>query len=126
VRASVADLLAPRGLVESSLFPGEDAATLEARLQAYIDEGERNTGVEDAVKAWAYYRAFYAAYVRLTSQPSTRRFDDQGQSSYLVTQIQNVLAEAERWKAVYDGLVSPVVEVRPASGTHSVDNTYSW
>src|SRR5678816_1648825 len=77
------------------LFPEELPTAVDQRLQKYIDEGVvRATGLtgtdlDDAVKVWAYHRAFDAVFVRLSSQPASVTLNDQGAGSYLQQQIQN-------------------------------------
>lgn len=63
------DLIAPRGLVELFMFPGEDRDQVGVRLGAYIDEavGKQTTAVDAATTAWAYYRAFTAVVLRLST-----------------------------------------------------------
>jgi hypothetical protein len=119
------DLIAPAGYVERSLFPGE---SLEARMQAYIAEAEER-GIEDrdTIAAWAYHRAFRAAFLLMTSQPATRSFDDQGSSNYLITQIQNLRDESDRWLEIFNTLSEPSPSVTEAqSRTTSMRHDSTW
>lgn len=92
------ELRSPSGDLADSLFPGESASKLEDRLQGYIDEGAAlvaaagltgpQEDVDEAVKNWAYYRAYGAVYVRMINSPSTVIMEGQGQNSTLWSQIE--------------------------------------
>lgn len=122
-----ADLLAPNGMLESSLFPGEDPASLETRLNTYIVEAAARTDNDAAVKAWAYHRAFLAVYIRLTSKPASVEFEDQGSHSYLITQIENVYRLSQEYRDEYDRLVAAEADVVGRNaGTTSQRVDFTW
>lgn len=100
-----AQLLAPQGDLEASLFPGEATDALNMRLQGYISEGEARTSDDAAVRAWAYHRAFHAVYIRLTTTPHQVSFEDQGGHSYLMSQIENVYNLSRRYLEEFNALV---------------------
>jgi hypothetical protein len=127
VPVSPTDLLAPKGEVTSSLFPGEDAALLETRLEGYIDEGEARSSDEDAVLAWAYYRVYHAVYVRLTTTASTVSFADQGSHSFLMTQIENVGRLRDQYLQQFrDITVQPAGETTRESRTSTSRIDFTW
>lgn len=116
---AASELRAPKGDIEDSLFPGESSTAISARLQGYLDEGYVKAAAENvlaakqdaAAKAWAYHRAYRAIYVRLTANPSSISLNDQGSSSFLVTQIENMKQLADSALAVFWELVPEEVKV---------------
>ena len=85
-------------LERTLMFAEENDAAFDARLQTYIDEAVAKQEVIDlatqaekdsATKSWAYYRAFDAQFIRMSSTPSSVNLNDQGGHAYLVTQIEN-------------------------------------
>lgn len=118
---SPGDLRSPTGDLADSLFPGESASQLEARIQGYIDEGAAKdavvsltgTDLDDALKAWAYYRAYSAVYVRLLNNPSTVVVSEQGQTSSLWSQIEGFSKLADQWLAYYRQALPASVESTP-------------
>lgn len=135
-----ADLTAPKGAVQPSFFPDDDAAALAARLQLWITEGtERAEDIADidahdrAVAAWAYYRAFRAVYLRKSDEPSTVELRDQGSRQNLITQIQNFRDEAEAYRAEFEALLAAAAQdagtvpsAPPVPATTSVPITFVW
>lgn len=77
-------LIAPVGMVELFMFPGETQTQVETRLQAYIDEAVDEKGSESdaATKHWAYYRAFTQVVLRLSTQAESVDVTDEGSHSY--------------------------------------------
>lgn len=133
---AASDLRAPKGDIEDSLFPGESSTAISARLQGYLDEGYTKAGEEAvasadqdaAAKAWAYHRAYRAIYVRLTSNPSTISLNDQGSSSFLVTQIENMKQLADGalavfWELVPEEVVAAREEIQPSS---ALPTRFTW
>lgn len=119
-----ASLLEPAGLVTPSLFPGEGDATLTARLQAYINEGDEKTATDAGIRAWAYHRAFMAVWIRLTTNPNTENFQDQGGHSFLQSQIENVKRIADEQLALFTSLTTSATT--STSGTTSTGANFSW
>lgn len=121
-------LLAPVGEIESSFFPTDDDVT--ARLQHYVDDAlaKEPTASDDAVKAWAYHRAYRAIYVAMSASPATATLNDEGSRSYLVTQIQNFRdlsdAKLREWERLIAAAEAPTSE--ESSGTRSVRVDYTW
>jgi hypothetical protein len=96
------DLLAPKGKVEASLFPGEASTALAERLQEYINDGVGKAASlsgaahENAVKVWAYHRVFEQVFIRLANAPQSVSLADQGSKSYGARQ-------ADYFKQLADG-----------------------
>lgn len=114
-------LIAPLGLVESSLFPGED---LTARLTHYVSE--KGGEPDEAVEAWAYHRAFLAVYTRLSGVPSTASFGGGQSESYMQSQISNFKDLAERYLDRYHAIVDPAPVRTERMGTGSVRHDFTW
>lgn len=102
------DLISPAGEIDPSLFPDDGENELPERLDAYLLEAEgKKSGVSDeGKKAWAYFRAFRAIFIRLSSTPSAT-FDDQGNVKYSDKQIENFNTIAEKhlqdWEEISTG-----------------------
>lgn len=135
-----ADLTAPKGAVQSSFFPDDDAAALSARLQLWITEGtERAEDISDAeandraVAAWAYYRAFTEFADRISAAPKTVELRDQGsrtygdpQFEYWQKRAQGYLAEFERLLVEAAQDAGTVPSAPPVPATTSVPATFAW
>lgn len=139
-----AALLEPQGALTSDLFPGDDATALTARLAAYLDAGYARADAaatppsgadrDDYARAWAYGRAYGAAYQRMTTAAATLSVDGEVSRSFLITQIQNVrdlrdaaVAQAAAILAGADPGTTPTDATRrgpPASASSSL--TFSW
>ena len=126
-----ATVRSPVGLVEPAMFPAEDMVALDERLAAYIAEGESHATPiaaadenDDAVKAWTYWRAFTAVFIRLSASPASVTMNDQGGKQHLVTQIENFREMAAEQRARFDALILAAADVEevvplpiaPASG----------
>ena len=106
------DLRDPLGLLDAAvLWPGQSLDTVDARLQAYLDEAVTKTAAftdttdqVEAQKQWAYFRAYDAVYQRLVSLPSTVAFQDEGSGSYLVTQMQLMKERRDDARAAFEEL----------------------
>lgn len=93
-----ADLLAPSGLVELFMFPGETQAKIEERLASSIAEAvEKGSPSDAATRAWAYHRAFTSVYLRLLTNPATVDVPDEGSHSILAAQINRMKELADRY-----------------------------
>lgn len=133
---SPGDLRSPTGDLGDSLFPGESSGDLDTRLQGYIDEGEAKAtaagvdvaDLEDAVKAWAYYRAYYTVYVRMLNAPSSVEMQGQGSKAHLWSQIEAMGKLADTALAGYRDLLPPAAlnatMTFPPSG--AVPNDYAF
>lgn len=130
-----ADLLSPAGEVELVLFPGESAAAVTARLDAYLvdayakldaqaagmTEAERDLAAAD----WAYHRAYRAVETRLAAEPASATLDDQGSRTYTAAQIQQfgklaaakLAAWAQRIEAFTGTAAAPVTGFVPIKST---------
>lgn len=129
------DLRAPKGLLELAMWPGKDVAAIDAILQVYIDQGADEAAdvdaedVDDAVRAYAYYRAFKARAIQLASMPASLSIPNE--ESISRTSDQRALFDrlADDWWTTFSGFV--VVEdvdsgtgIVPPSG--SSDTVVSW
>jgi len=133
---SSADLIAPVGLVEASLFPGEASNVMAERLDGYLDEGyTRATAAEadeanhdEAAKQWAYHRAFLQVYLRLSANPSQVDVDGKGSHQYLISQINNFKNLSDDALRAHQGLLVPVTVKRTTQTrpSHTVRNSFSW
>jgi hypothetical protein len=121
-------LISPVGEIDPSLFPSDGENELPERLDAYLLEAEgKVTGVSDeGKKAWAYYRAYRAIYIRLSSTPSAR-FDDQGEVRYSDKQIENFNTLAEKYLAEWEEITTGTDESsRILQQTASVTTTVKY
>jgi len=92
-----ADLIAPKGEIEKSLFPGEDAAQLGLRLQGYLDDAYAkldslttlpdSVDVDEAARSYAYYRAYNAVFLNMSRQAATASIEGEASRSFLASQI---------------------------------------
>jgi hypothetical protein len=131
-----ADLLAPLGDIEPSFFPSDDPAALDARLNAYIADGEAQAAAaqvpevntDAAVEAWAYYRAYKAIWLRLSEAPSSLSMIDQGSRSRTDQQREAFHQLWEQYLTLWNGLTpapSPSIEAARAPGGVAY-NRYVW
>lgn len=111
------DLKTPIGKIDgASMFPGEVTATLDARLEAYIDEGEDEAGplsewdsqaeLDAAVTQWAYYRAFEAVHIRLIANPAMVGIAGEGNTAFTSSQIESFGTLAAEFKARFAALIA--------------------
>lgn len=134
---TVAKVLAPVGVVEKHLFPGEgdgqDDGALQARLEAYITEG-RNIAVEKdfddldvGTIAWVYYRAFQAACDRLNALPSDVDQVDHGGHRYTSDQRRSICERALAYRLEFESLI-PITVIVPVSDaqTRTVTTVTDW
>jgi hypothetical protein len=103
----------PEGLIEPrSMFPGESEEDLNARLDAYIDEGMARTTTlaaetrDSAVSAWVYHRAFLAVWIELSGNPASAAQADQGSTLYTQYQIQNFKDLSDQFLRQFEGYVT--------------------
>lgn len=113
------DLIAPKGEIDQSFFPSDNTPEkLEARVQAYLDEGyTKVTGIsgtaakDRAASEWALYRAAKAVYLRLSALPSSVDIPSGGSHQYLVTQMNNFKELAESHLDEFNALLPASVAV---------------
>lgn len=93
---TAADLIAPKGEIELSLFSGEDVAALDARLQSYLTEAYTKLGtltlpagtdLDEAARAYGYYRAYKAVHLRMSSTAATATIEGEASRTFLASQI---------------------------------------
>lgn len=133
----VSDVLAPKGEVEPTMFPGEgsgaEGTALYARLLEYVTEGRRRAidldleDPDDGARKWAYYRAFRSKCVTLNALPSSIEQTEQGSHGYAADQRKTICGLAEYWLSEFNNLV-PDTAVQPVDGpqTRSTPNNFSW
>ena len=133
---TAADLTSPVGEIEPAvLWPGELGATTTERLTAYVADGElqaadlsAGASRDAAVKAWAYYRAYMAVYIRLTAEPTSKTINDQASESFSVQQIQNWKDMADAKLATFTELVDEATDVQPTltQPTVAARTVFTW
>jgi hypothetical protein len=117
-------LRSPTGDLGDSLFPGESSGQLDSRLQGYLDDGYAKAGAagvtdpddqDEIAKAWAYYRAYNAVYIRMLNNPSTVTMERQGSASTLWSQIEAMGKLADAALANYRELLPADIGAGPPS-----------
>jgi hypothetical protein len=90
------DLIAPKGEIETALFPAEDSAALSLRLQGYLDEAYAKLStlvlpdgvdVDDAAQSYAYYRAYKAVHLRMSASAASAQIEGEASRTFLASQI---------------------------------------
>lgn len=129
-----ADLLAPAGPVEETLFLGEggDApgSELETRLTTYIAQAtEEVAGIafplpeqaDEAIAAWALYLTFNAAYLLACSRPSNENtmVPVLGQQGFSKDQRDALAKRAQSYLAQFNSLVTAANIMSGQVGTTS-------
>ena len=131
---TAADLIAPKGEIEKSLFPGEDAAALELRLQSYLDQAyakldtlttlPASIDVDEAAQSYAYYRAYQAVHLNMSRQAATASIDGEASRSFLASQIATFAelrdSNLSAWNDVLAAADVPVDEKRPIDAPSGV------
>lgn len=130
------DLISPAGEVEEALFPGEDSASITARLDAYVTEAYQRInaaapGMEEedkdrAAEDWAYHRVYTAVYLRLSAEPAQASLDDQGSRSYLISQIQNFRNMAHDRLQAFHGRMETVMGGASLPPSGAVPINFTW
>lgn len=132
---TAADLQAPKGVIEpESMFPGLDAVALNDRLTQYIADGVTRVGAiltgtdaDDAVKLYAYHRAYLAVYIRLSASPNSATLTDQASYAFSSAQIKAFGDLAQRYLADFEALILvPQEQQFPPGNTVAVETQYSW
>jgi len=138
-----ADMLAPTGPVEVTLFPGEDisgaappATILEERLDVYIAQAvAKNAAIafddmDAANLAWALHLAFQAAYIVAVARPASEnsQIPVLGSEGYAKDQRDALLAKANEYFDDYNMLLMTVPTTSAPSGvpTRSTPLEYEW
>jgi hypothetical protein len=119
------DLLEPAGPIAPSFFPNESPSALATRLQAYLDDGARRvsatglggTAADDAVRAWAEYRAFNAVTNRLAVEAQSVTIADQGARTRSVEQLRMLALSRDAALARWNALVPAPSEVSGSAAT---------
>jgi hypothetical protein len=139
------DLLAPEGPVEKALFPGEDVikapatiTVLEERLNTYIARAEDKVAEyafndeDEAVKNYALYLTFDAAYTLAVSRPASENslVAVIGSESYSKDQRDALRTKSLEYLAAYNNLVEVVTSVSPelprGVPTRQTTNSYEY
>jgi hypothetical protein len=136
-----AALIDPVGPLETRLFPGEDAITLTARVQAYLDAGYADSRIvaigddtpadaalqDQMARAYALWRAYDAVYQRMLSEPLTVNVAEKGGHGYSTAQIDGMQARAEQYLAELNALIPvPISTTTIYPGTTSVPTLFRW
>lgn len=122
------DFLSPKGDLELEWFPEEE--DVNSRIDGYIQEGTDKAGalsgetLTAAVSAWVYHRAYRAIWVRLSANPNSVTFNDQGSRSYNQSQINSFADLARDYLMEFNSYIAEIPATARASITTSVPNTY--
>lgn len=89
------DILDPKGKVLPSMFPTDDQARLETRIEGWLADAYAKTEVvaldpadqNDAAESWTYFRTFDAVTSRLMNTPIRVDLKDQGAREYHSSQL---------------------------------------
>lgn len=89
------DILDPKGKVLPSMFPTDDQAQLEVRLEGWLSAAYAKPEVialdpadqNDAAESWTYFRTFDAVTSRLMNTPIRVDLRDQGAREYHSSQL---------------------------------------
>jgi hypothetical protein len=126
-----ADFLAPQGDLEPDWFPDEE--DVSARLAGYINEaavkasGLVDEVLEAALVAWVYHRAYHSIWVRLSANPNSLTFADQGSRSYNQSQINSFRDLAREYLLEFNGYIAETPsQLTRAPRSTSVPNVYHW
>lgn len=101
-------LIDPLGPILLAFFPGDDSATLIARVQGYITDGESLVGtldvaVQDAATInYTLWRAYDAAHNVLLLRPNRLKFDGKGESEFSASQVSAIGEKALMYKTMFD------------------------
>lgn len=105
-----AALIDPSGRILPALFPGEDAATVEERVQGYLDTAYALASVsaaadpDAAAKAYTYWRAFDAVCMRMMREAARLGLAEQGERTVLDSQLKFWQGERDRARADFEVL----------------------
>jgi len=131
-----ADLLSPVGPLEPGFLPDTPTDPLVDRLQIYITEGELKVlsypivveEPDSAVKAWALYRAFDAAYLLKSNRPASSSMQDLGSQSFTEGQIKAFQDKALDYLQAFHLIIPETASVQSDrfTGTIAVPKTRHW
>lgn len=76
------------------------------RAEEYLAQGEGESDIEPAQKAFVYYRAFSAKARQMRADAMSSKIADGSQMQWTKEQIAGFDADAARWRAVFDDLVA--------------------
>ena len=124
-------------MISPEMFPGEMGNVLSARLEGYLTVAYADARVaaqtaeptqNSLAFAWAHHLAFMDVYLRLTVQPASVTLTEKGSHSYLVEQLRNMKALADKYLADFNGLLllPPASPPSQFPGTMSVRNVVDW
>jgi hypothetical protein len=119
-----ADLLAPLGSLEEETF-GLTSSDLNARLQQYIADGASRATSDEAVLAWAYYRAYSAAAEIWASQPASGSLQGLGSVAVGGGQYKYFASKAAEYLDRFTGLTA-VSSVSSKKTTQNTATTFVW
>jgi hypothetical protein len=122
------DLLDPAGDISPEMFPEDTPETLSERLAGYLSRAEQMvssstlTGetLNAAIRAYAYYLAFRAVHVRLSSMPASVTMIDAGGRSRTQAQIDAFALRAAEYLARFEVLVPAEVPTTAVTAQESI------
>lgn len=132
-----ADLLSPNGPVAPSLFPGEGANELGARLLVYINKGAGDPRVtsmpadlrDGLVINYALYQAFRDAHLLMVTKPLKVNVAEKGGHGFSNEQIKSLAASRDQYLAAFNnGLVIEATPSAPPKipSTQAVSTDVRW
>jgi hypothetical protein len=134
-----ADLLAPTGPVEVTLFRGEGdgspGTTLHDRLETYIGratdevEGIAFPRPEAAIRLYSLYLTFESAYLLACSRPTSENLQVEVLGSYGYTKDQRdaLRARADEYLGLYEQMKNTIPGGVPYGvQTRQVTNVFRW
>lgn len=128
-----ADLMYPLGPVTAELFPEKALNVIQADVTAFLTEAYAKDLVigltDDAKKdksarAWALYRTFDSAAIRMTAEPlQVNNGAESGSHGYSMDQIQAMEERAQKYLDEFNGLAVVVGAARPPIFAR---NSFTW
>jgi hypothetical protein len=131
------DLLAPVGPVELVYFT-ETEDQLLIRLEEYIAQAEAKVAAhpyapadtDEAVRAYALYLTFDAAYMLKSNRPASASMQDLGSTGFNKEQILAFKEKADFYLAQFHAMVPDVLQdggaVTPDPGLRTIPTQYTW
>jgi hypothetical protein len=127
------DFLAPKGNIVPAMFPSDSSIVMEERVDEYISAAEVEasalTGADlnRAVYHYVYWKAYSAAFVRMSATPTTNILADQGTIGFTQGQINSFRDLAKEHEQLFNNAVAEVnSSIAVAPVTRSISNTFTY
>jgi hypothetical protein len=132
-----ADMRDPQGNITLAMFPQDSDASLNTKLQAYLDRGYALAGValpsaaaatlDLAAMAWAYHISYAAIANRLAAEYSSKSLQDLGSTGISSKQIEHYEKLAADALAQFTEITTPVsVGGALPRATETTRNYVTW